>query len=61
MAHGVYLKDDEMKLLAKTGTSISHCPDSNTMLQSGLCDVKRLIENGITVGLGTGEFFDKII
>ncbi|XP_019866796.1 guanine deaminase [Aethina tumida] len=53
LAHGVYLKDDEMKLLAKTGTSISHCPDSNTMLQSGLCDVRRLIENGITVGLGT--------
>lgn len=55
MAHGVYLKDEELKILSDRGTSISHCPDSNTCLKSGLCDVKRLIKNGIKVGLGTGN------
>ncbi|KAL5284116.1 GDA family protein [Megaselia abdita] len=53
MAHGVFLEDEEVKLFAKTGTSVSHCPASNTMLSSGLCDVLRLLKNGVTVGLGT--------
>lgn len=53
MAHAVHLEDDEVALFAKTGTSVSHCPASNTCLSSGFCDVLRLIENGIKVGLGT--------
>uniref|UniRef100_T1GUM9 Amidohydrolase-related domain-containing protein n=1 Tax=Megaselia scalaris TaxID=36166 RepID=T1GUM9_MEGSC len=53
MAHGVFLEDEEIKLLAKTGTSVSHCPASNTMLSSGLCDVFRLLNGGVKVGLGT--------
>uniref|UniRef100_A0A1A9W7D0 Guanine deaminase n=1 Tax=Glossina brevipalpis TaxID=37001 RepID=A0A1A9W7D0_9MUSC len=53
MAHGVHLEDEEMALLRKRGTSVAHCPASNTMLRSGLCDVKRLINKGIKVGLGT--------
>lgn len=32
---------------------MAHCPASNTNLGSGLCDVKRLINAGIKVGLGT--------
>lgn len=46
-----------MKLLASRGTSIAHCPESNTYLQSGMCDVKKLVHFGITVGLGTGRSF----
>lgn len=53
MAHGVFLENEEIQLLAKTGTSISHCPASNTMLSSGLCDVIRLLDGGVKVGLGT--------
>lgn len=55
MAHGIHLKDDELDLLRKRGTSIAHCPASNTMLRSGLCDVRRLMQRGIKVGLGTGK------
>lgn len=61
MAHGVYLTDSELKLLSRRGTSVSHCPDSNTCLKSGACDVKRLLQYGVKVGLGTGEcviYFD---
>ena len=54
MAHAVHLEDDEVALFAKTGTSVAHCPASNTCLSSGFCDVLRLIENGVKVGLGTG-------
>lgn len=53
LAHGVHLEDNEIDLLSKKGTSISHCPNSNTNLKSGLCDVKRLIAGGVKVGLGT--------
>lgn len=53
MAHGVFLEDNEIELLAKSGTSVSHCPASNTMLSSGLCDIFRLINGGVKVGLGT--------
>ncbi|EDV92665.1 guanine deaminase [Drosophila grimshawi] len=53
MAHGVHLEDDEIALLRERGTSIIHCPASNTNLNSGLCDVQRLINAGISVGLGT--------
>lgn len=54
LAHGVHLEDSEIELLKTRETSISHCPLSNTCLQSGQCDVKKLTEKGICVGLGTG-------
>lgn len=53
MAHGVHLEDEELDLLKKYGTSVAHCPTSNTKLRSGLCDVRRLLKAGIKVGLGT--------
>jgi guanine deaminase len=53
MAHCVHLNDDEVKLFAERGTSVSHCPTSNTNLKSGMCDVKRLIEGNVKVSLGT--------
>ncbi|KAG5884346.1 hypothetical protein JTB14_024425 [Gonioctena quinquepunctata] len=53
LAHGIYLSNTELKLLAERKTSISHCPESNTCLKSGLCDVRRLLDFGLEVGLGT--------
>ncbi|CAH2002412.1 unnamed protein product [Acanthoscelides obtectus] len=53
LAHGIYLTDEELSLLSQRGSSVSHCPDSNTCLKSGMCDVRRLFSFGIKVGLGT--------
>jgi len=53
LAHGVYLSDEELQVLAARGSSVSHCPNSNTSLRSGLCDVRRLLDADIKVGLGT--------
>lgn len=53
LAHAVHSDDDELQTLKKYGTSIAHCPTSNTKLHSGFCDVRRLLEAGIKVGLGT--------
>ncbi|XP_057663639.1 guanine deaminase [Diorhabda carinulata] len=53
LGHGIYLSDEEIKLLVERGTAVSHCPDSNLCLKSGLCNVRKLLENGVKVGLGT--------
>lgn len=55
LAHAVHLKEEEYALLAGKGVSIAHCPASNTRLQSGLCPLRKLMENGVTCGLGTGK------
>lgn len=53
MAHGVHLEDDELKLFSENQTAICHCPTSNTKLRSGMCDVRRLLNANVKVGLGT--------
>nr|QEO19126.1 DhpD [Limnogonus franciscanus] len=53
LAHGIYLSDRELDVLKERGTCIAHCPNSNTYLQSGLCDVRKLWNHGVKVGLGT--------
>lgn len=53
MAHGVHLSDAELEIFEKTRTAIAHCPTSNTKLRSGFCDVRRLLDANIKVGLGT--------
>ena len=54
LTHGVYLSDEELHVLAARSSSVSHCPNSYTSLRSGLCDVHRLLDAGIKVGLVTG-------
>jgi 5-methylthioadenosine/S-adenosylhomocysteine deaminase len=53
VAHGVWLDDREISLLAQTGTSIVHCPCSNMKLASGPARVGALRAAGVTVGLGS--------
>ena len=53
MAHGVHLSSEELKMLTHTNAGISHCPNSNCSLKSGFCNVLRLKEHGVKVGLGT--------
>ncbi|KAL1922669.1 uncharacterized protein VTP21DRAFT_10208 [Calcarisporiella thermophila] len=53
MAHCCHLTDDEIQLMRETGAAVAHCPNSNFALQSGVCDVRRLLNEGIKVGLGT--------
>lgn len=51
-AHGIFFNDKELDLLAKTKTSIAHCPSSNMRLGSGIARVKDMLERGINVGIG---------
>jgi 8-oxoguanine deaminase len=51
-AHGIHFSDADLDLVARTGTSIAHCPSSNMRLGSGICRVPELRRRGVTVGLG---------
>lgn len=51
--HGVHLSDEDIRLTRDASAAVAHCPGSNMKLGSGLLDLTRLREAGITVGLGT--------
>lgn len=51
--HMTQLDEDEIRLLADTGSNVVHCPESNLKLASGFCPVSRLLEAGVNVALGT--------
>ncbi|MGB3621797.1 MAG: TRZ/ATZ family hydrolase [Ketobacter sp.] len=51
--HMTQLSDDDIELLAQTGTHVIHCPESNLKLASGFCPVEKLLEAGVNVALGT--------
>jgi len=51
--HGVYLSDEEIDLLAATGSHIAHCPASNLKLASGFAPAAKMLGRGINMGLGT--------
>jgi len=52
-AHGVWLGEEEIELLARRGVKIAHCPESNMKLASGVAPLGELLAAGVTVGLGT--------
>ena len=51
--HAVHLNPAEIALLAQNGSSVAHCPSSNLKLANGFAPVARLLELGLTVGLGS--------
>lgn len=53
MAHCVYSSEEELSLLAESGTYIAHCPQSNTNLSSGIAPIRRYLDRSLRVGLGT--------
>ena len=53
MAHCVYSNDEEMEILKKHGAYIAHCADSNMNLTSGIAPIKKFMDYGINIGLGT--------
>lgn len=52
-AHGVWLSDTEMSLLARHQCGVSHNPMSNLRLGSGIAPLRRMANAGITMGIGT--------
>ena len=53
MAHCVYSSDEEIRRLLKNGVWVAHCPNSNMNLASGIAPVRRYLDLGMRVGLGS--------
>lgn len=51
LAHCIWLDEEEMSILQRTGTRVAHCPSSNLKLASGIARVPEMLDRGISVSL----------
>ena len=52
-AHCVWVDDGDMETLARRGVTVSHNPQSNMKISSGVAPVARMIERGVLVTVAT--------
>ena len=52
-AHCVWVTDKDLEIMAKKNVSLIHNPSSNLKLGSGFADIKKAMDKGVNVGLGT--------
>lgn len=52
-AHSVWVSDEDMALMGAAGMSIAHNAVSNQKLGAGISPIRRLLDAGVTIGLGT--------
>ena len=52
LAHAIHTNDKEVELLKTSGTRVVHCPSSNLKLGSGIAEIPRYIDEGISVSIG---------
>lgn len=53
MAHCVHSTEEEIQLMKKNQVFIAHCPESNTNLSSGVAPIRKYLDMGMKVGLGS--------
>ncbi len=53
LAHCVWVSDDDIECLAKNNVTVTHCPASNMKLGSGFAPIRKMLDAGINVALGT--------
>ncbi len=53
MAHCIYLNEDEINLVRENNVMLVHCPDSNINLRSGIMPVRKYLDLGVPIGLGS--------
>ena len=53
MAHCVYTEGSELELMRQRGVMVAHCPTSNLNVSTGIAPIRRFLDEGIRVGLGS--------
>ena len=53
MAHCVWSTEPEVELMHKNGVFVAHCPASNMNLTSGIAPIRRYLDRGLRIGLGS--------
>ncbi|UJR17185.1 hypothetical protein I4U23_004080 [Adineta vaga] len=52
-AHGIYLADNEVDQMVRSGSAVASCPISNFLFSKGITAIERFKGKGLKVGLGT--------
>jgi guanine deaminase len=53
LAHGNFLTDDDLATIAAHGAGIAHCPLSNVYFSDAVFPLRRVLDRGVHVGLGS--------
>jgi guanine deaminase len=53
LAHGNFIDDDDIALIRKYGAAIAHCPLSNVYFSDAVFPLRRILQRGVHVGLGS--------
>ncbi len=53
LGHGIYLDQGEIQAIRESGSTIVHCPTSNSFLRSGTMPLQRWGEAGLSLALGS--------
>ena len=53
MAHCVWSTDEEVELMRRNGVFVAHCPASNMNLTSGIAPIRKYLDLGLDIGLGS--------
>ena len=53
MAHCVWTEGEELELMKRRGVMVAHCPTSNFNVASGMAPIRRFLDEGLGVGLGS--------
>ena len=53
MAHCVWSTEEEVELMHKNGVFVAHCPASNMNLTSGIAPIRKYLDRGLHIGLGS--------
>jgi guanine deaminase len=53
MSHCVYSAPPEVERMKRNGVWVAHCPSSNMNIASGIAPIRRYLDGGLRIGLGT--------
>lgn len=58
IGHGIHIDDAELEIIRASGSKVSHQPRSNMNNAVGVAGVEKMLDSGITVGLGNDGFYN---
>ncbi|MFD1649200.1 amidohydrolase family protein [Pseudonocardia alaniniphila] len=53
LAHTIHPQGKDLDLIAESGSTVSHTPSSEASRGGGIAPIKRMVDNGVKVALGT--------
>jgi guanine deaminase len=53
LAHGNFVGDGDIEIIARHGAAIAHCPLSNVYFSDAVFPLRHILERGVHLGLGT--------